>query len=98
MLYALILLKTNIVRKSVNNAKDRIVMIHSQEDLDHLRFHLRCANGAESRYAAAAAIAVRVGAAIAGGVTWRILAEVWKIGQDKAARDLPWGRPGDRAR
>ena len=94
----MILRKENISVKATNNAMDRILMTHSQGDLDSLLCHLRYANDAESRYAAAAATAVCAGAAIAGGVTWRVLAEVWKIGRDKAAKDLLTGRLGDRAR
>ena len=97
-LYALTLLNLIMVMEATNDAKDHIVMTHSQVDLARLLYHLQYANDAESRYAAAAATAECAGAAIAGGVTWRILAEVWKIGRDKAAKDLLTGRLGDRAR
>ena len=74
------------------------VMTYDQVDLGHLLFHLQLASDAESRCAAAAATAVCVGAAIAGGVTWLTLAEAWKIGRDKAVKDLHKRRLGDRAR
>ena len=73
-------------------------MIHFQGDLDRLLFHLLYATDAESRYAADAVTAVCAGAATAGGATWRIPAEVWKIGRDKAVKELQLGRLGDRAR
>ena len=98
MLCVVILRKANIVKKSANNAKDHNVMLHSQGDLARLLFHLRYANDAESRYAAAAATAVCAGAATVGGATWRILAEEWKIGLDKLVTDLHGKRLGDCAR
>ena len=97
-LYALTLLNLIMVMEATNDAKDHIVMTHSQVHLDRLLFLLRHANDAESRYAAVAATAVCAGAAIVGGVTWLILAEAWKIGRDKVAKDPLKRRLGDRAR
>ena len=74
------------------------VMTYDQVDLGHLLFHLQLASDAESRCAAAAATAVCVGAATAGGATWLILAEVWKIGRYNAEKDPLQRRFGDRAR
>ena len=91
MLSALTLLTMNIVVKSTNRAKGRIVMIPSQEDLASLGIRLRYVNGVGAQYSAGAATAVCAGAVTAGGATWRILA-------DKAAKILRTGGSGKRAR
>ena len=91
MLSALTLPKVNIVMKSTNRAKDRIVMLPSQEDLARLGIRLRYVNGVDAQYSAGAVTAACAGAVTAVGATWLILA-------DKAAKILRTGGSGKRAR
>ena len=62
-------------------------MTRDQVDLGLLLFHLQLASDAESRCAAAAATAVCVGAATAGGATMLTIVEVWEIGRNIALKD-----------